>query len=185
MTCFTRIIIVFSFLRQALGVQGMPPNQVMTGMALFLTLFVMAPVGRAVHETAITPMMEQQISAEVALERAKKPLADFMLTHVADADLRLFYDVSDQERPASREDVSFLVLVPAYTLGEVRTAFQMGFLVLMPFLVIDLVVSSVLMALGMVMLPPALVSMPLKIMVFVLADGWGLLIGSLVRSLQS
>ncbi len=185
MTCFTRIIIVFSFLRQALGVQGMPPNQVMTGMALFLTLFVMAPVGQQIHEQALSPLMDEAIPAEVALERAKAPLSEFMLAHTRDQDLRLFYDVSKRPRPASRKDVSFLVLVPAYTLSEVRTAFQMGFLILVPFMVIDLVVSSILMAMGMVMLPPALIALPLKVMVFVLTDGWGLIIHSLVRSLHT
>ncbi len=185
MTCFTRIIIVFSFLRQALGVQGMPPTQVMTGMALFLTLFVMAPVGKEIHQQALTPLMNEAIPAETALARAKAPLAEFMLAHTRSEDLRLFYDVSNRPRPKRRADVDFVVLVPAFTLSEVKTAFQMGFLILVPFLVVDLVVSSVLMAMGMIMLPPALVSLPIKVMLFVLADGWSLVIGSLVRSLAS
>lgn len=184
MTCFTRIIIVFSFLRQALGIQGMPPGQILTGMALFLTFFIMAPVGERIHETSLQPLMDQQIDTVEALSRAKKPIAEFMLRHTADSDLRLFYDIAKKDRPAAREDVSFAVLVPAYTLSEVRTAFQMGFLILVPFMVVDLVVSSILMAMGMVMLPPALIALPLKIMVFVLADGWGLIIASLVRSFQ-
>ncbi|RMG97480.1 MAG: flagellar biosynthetic protein FliP [Deltaproteobacteria bacterium] len=183
MTCFTRIIIVFSFLRQALGVQGMPPTQVMTGMALFLTLFVMAPVGEKIHHQALEPLMNEAMPAEQALVRAKEPLAEFMLAHTRSEDLRLFYDVAKRPRPKRRTDVDFLVLVPAFTLSEVKTAFQMGFLVLVPFLVVDLVVSSVLMAMGMVMLPPALVALPIKVMLFVLADGWSLVIGSLVRSL--
>lgn len=183
MTCFTRIIIVFSFLRQALGIQGMPPNQVMMGMGLFLTLFIMAPVGTQIHEHAIQPMLDQEIPVEVAMERAKAPLAAFMLEHTDEEDLRLFYDISEEPRPQTRADVSFIVLVPAYTLSEVRTAFQMGFLVLIPFMVIDLIVASILMAMGMMMLPPTLIALPLKVMVFVLADGWGLVVGSLVRSL--
>jgi flagellar biosynthetic protein FliP len=185
MTCFTRIIIVFSFLRQALGLPGAPPNQVLTGMALFLTAFVMAPTFADVHEQAVQPAIRQEIGATEAIDRASKPLATFMLRHTSDADLRLFYEVSKRPRPPTRAEVSMWVLVPAYTLGEVRTAFTMGFLVLVPFLVIDLVVSSVLMAMGMVMLPPALVTLPLKVLVFVLADGWGLVISSLVRSLVS
>jgi flagellar biosynthetic protein FliP len=183
MTCFTRIIIVFSFLRQALGLPGAPPNQVLTGMALFLTIFVMAPVFTQVHDEAVAPVVRQEIGATEALERASRPLAEFMLQHTSDEDLRLFHEVAKRPRPQTRAEVSIWVLVPAYTLGEVRTAFTMGFLVLVPFLVIDLVVSSVLMAMGMVMLPPALVTLPLKVLVFVLADGWGLVIGSLVRSL--
>ncbi len=182
MTCFTRIIIVFSFLRQALGIQGMPPNQVVMGMALFLTAFIMAPVGETMYTEAFEPLSENKITVETALSRAKDPLAAFMLEHTADEDLRLFYDVSNRPRPSSRKEVSFFVLVPAYTLSEVRTAFQMGFLVLVPFLVIDLVVSSVLMAMGMMMLPPTLIALPFKVMVFVLADGWGLVVRSLVRS---
>ena len=182
MTCFTRIIVVFSFLRNALGVQGMPPNQVLTGMALFLTAFIMAPVFAEIHEDAVAPMMDQELSTAEAVMRAKDPLARFMLKHVDDEDLRLFYDVANKPRPASRADVDFVVLVPAFALSEIRTGFEMGFLVLLPFVVIDVVVSSILMAMGMMMLPPALISLPVKVMVFVLIDGWGLVIGSLVRS---
>ncbi len=183
MTCFTRIIIVFSFLRQALGLPGAPPNQVLTGMALFITAFVMTPTLHRVHDEALAPLMRDEIAATEALSRASKPMADFMIKHTSEDDLLLFHEVARVERPAVREDVSFWVLVPAFALSEVRTAFTMGFLVLVPFLVIDLVVSSVLMAMGMVMLPPALVTLPLKVLVFVLADGWGLVVGSLVRSL--
>lgn len=183
MTCFTRIIIVFSFLRQALGLPGAPPNQVLTGMALFLTLFVMAPVFGQINTVAIEPLQREEITATQALGRAADPLAGFMLKHTADEDLRLLHEIAQRPLPATREEVSLVVLVPAYTLSEVRTAFTMGFLVLVPFLVIDLVVSSVLMAMGMVMLPPALVTLPLKVLVFVLADGWGLIVTSLVRSL--
>lgn len=183
MTCFTRIIIVFSFLRQALGLPGAPPNQILTGMALFLTLFVMAPTIGRIQSEAIEPLSRDEISTMEALDRGSRPLADFMLDHTSEDDLRMMHDIANRPRPATREDVSLIVLIPAFTLSEVRTAFTMGFLVLVPFLVIDLVVSSVLMAMGMVMLPPALVTLPLKVMVFVLADGWGLVIQSLVRSL--
>lgn len=182
MTSFTRIIIVFTFLRQALGIQGMPPNQVLTGMALFLTAFIMAPVATQIHDDAIEPLLEERISVTEAMASASAPLRTFMLAEVEDEDLRLFYDVSKRPRPATRAEVDFVVLVPAYVLSEVRTAFEMGFLVLVPFMVIDLIVSSTLMAMGMVMLPPALISLPIKVMVFVLVDGWGLVISSLVRS---
>ncbi|MBC8068375.1 MAG: flagellar type III secretion system pore protein FliP [Deltaproteobacteria bacterium] len=185
MTCFTRIIIVFSFLRQALGLPGAPPNQVLTGMALFITAFVMTPTMTTVYEQAIVPLQRDEISTVEALDRASKPMVAFMLKHTADEDLRLFYEVTDRPRPATREDVSLVVAVPAFTLSEVRTAFTMGFLILVPFLVIDLIVSSVLMAMGMVMLPPALVTLPLKVLVFILADGWGLVIGSLVKGLTT
>jgi len=182
MTCFTRIIIVFSFLRQALGIQGMPPNQVMTGMALFLTAFIMTPVAQEIHRDAIEPLSSDQITVTESLQKAARPLSVFMLSQTSDDDLRLFYDISKRPRPATRKDVDFVVLLPAFVLSEVRTAFEMGFLVLVPFLIIDIVVSSILMAMGMVMLPPALVALPVKVMVFVLVDGWGLIIGSLVRS---
>lgn len=182
MTCFTRIIIVFTFLRQALGIQGMPPNQVLSGMALFLTAFIMMPVASEVKAQAIDPLQREEITTTEAVSRAVAPLSAFMLEHTKDEDLRLFYDISKRPRPATRKDVDFVVLVPAFVLSEVRIAFEMGFLVLMPFMVIDLVVSSILMAMGMMMLPPALVSLPVKVMVFVLVDGWGLIIGSLVRS---
>lgn len=182
MTCFTRIIIVFSFLRQSLGIQGMPPNQVMMGMALFLTAFIMAPIGERMYADAFEPLSENRITVETAIDRAKEPLAEFMLQHTSDEDLRLFYDVSNRPRPKTRSDVSMLVLVPAFTMSEVRTAFQMGFLVLLPFLVVDLVISSVLMAMGMMMLPPTLIALPFKVMIFVLADGWGLVVKALVKS---
>lgn len=185
MTSFTRIVIVFSFLRQALGIQGMPPTQVTVGMSLFLTLFVMAPVGERIHADAIQPLVEDQITVMESMERGKAPLAEFMLSQVGDEDLRLFYEVSKRPRPATREEVDFVVLVPAFILSEVRLAFQMGFLVLIPFMVIDLVVGSVLMSMGMMMLPPTLIALPVKVMLFVLADGWSLLIRSLVRSFNA
>lgn len=184
MTSFTRIMIVFTFLRQALGIQGMPPNQVLTGMAMFLTAFIMTPVAEEIHKNAVEPLTAQQISTTEALVRAAEPLSHFMLQQTSDEDLRLFYEISKRPRPSTRADVDFVVLVPAFVLSEVRTAFEMGFLVLIPFLIIDIVVSSILMAMGMMMLPPALVSLPVKVMVFVLVDGWGLIIGSLARSFR-
>ncbi len=182
MTAYTRIVIVFSFLRQALGIQGMPPTQVLTGMALFLTAFIMTPVAKEMNTVAIEPLVAEKITIMEALEKGSVPLASFMLAQTNPDDLRLFYDISNRERPASREEVAFVVLVPSFILSEIRTAFQMGFLVLIPFMVIDIVVSSILMALGMVMLPPALIALPVKVVVFVLIDGWGLVIGSLARS---
>ena len=181
-TCFTRIIIVFSFLRQALGIQGMPPNQILVGMALFLSIFIMAPTATRVHADAIGPFANNEISVIEAVKRAEKPVAEFMLTQTADEDLRLFLELSGKSNPDTRADTPFHVLAPAFILSEVRTAFQMGFLVLLPFMVVDLVVSSILMAMGMMMLPPALIALPLKIMIFVLADGWSLIISSLARS---
>lgn len=181
-TCFTRIIIVFSFLRQALGIQGMPPNQILVGMALFLSIFIMAPTATRVQAESIAPYSKNEITMMDALHRAKQPVSDFMLSQTSSEDLRLFLELSGKERPQSREEVPFYILAPAFILSEVRIAFQMGFLVLLPFMIIDLVVSSVLMAMGMMMLPPALIALPLKVMVFVLADGWGLLIRSLAES---
>jgi flagellar biosynthetic protein FliP len=154
-------------------------------MSLFLTFFIMAPVGERIHSEAIQPLSENQISMIEAVEKAKAPVAEFMLSQVADKDLRLFYDISKRPRPQTREEVEFVVLVPAFILSEVRIAFQMGFLVLIPFMVIDLIVGSVLMSMGMMMLPPTLIALPIKVMLFVLADGWGLLIGSLVRSFSA
>ena len=152
---------------------------------LFLTLFVMAPVGERIHADAIQPLVEDQITVMESMERGKAPLAEFMLSQVGDEDLRLFYEISKRPRPATREEVDFVVLVPAFILSEVRLAFQMGFLVLIPFMVIDLVVGSVLMSMGMMMLPPTLIALPVKVMLFVLADGWSLLIRSLVRSFNA
>lgn len=182
LTCFTRIIIVFSFLRQALGIQGMPPNQIMVGMALFLSAFIMAPTATQIHKEAVEPYTNDEISIQQAVLRAKEPIANFMLDQTSAKDLELFLELSAQEKPESREETPFLSLAPAFILSELRIAFQMGFLVLLPFMVVDLIVASVLMAMGMMMLPPALIALPLKVMIFVLADGWTLTITSLTRS---
>lgn len=185
LTCFTRIIIVFSFLRQALGIQGMPPNQIMVGMALFLSAFIMKPTVTEIYDDAFVPYSNHEITIQDALERAKLPVSEFMLEQTAGKDIELFLELSDSERPDARTETPFLILAPAFILSELRTSFQMGFLVLLPFMVVDLIVATILMAMGMMMLPPALIALPLKIMIFVLADGWTLTIGSLSRSFTS
>lgn len=182
MTGFTRIIIVLSFLRQALGVQQMPPNQLLVGLALFLTFFIMRPAFTEMNTTGIQPYLAGKISQEVALENSLAPLRKFMFSQTRDADLALFLRLAKAEAPKTRADVSTMVLVPAFIVSELKTAFQIGFIIFLPFLVIDIVASSVLMAMGMMMLPPIVISLPFKIMLFVLVDGWGLLIGSMVKS---
>jgi len=182
MTSFTRIVIVFSFLRQALGTQQSPPNQVMVALALFLTVFIMQPVWGKVHTEAIQPYVAGTIDQDVAMERALTPIRRFMFEHVRQKDLELFISVSDGDRPQTRRDVSNFQLIPAFVLSELKTAFQMGFMIYVPFLVLDMVVASILMAMGMMMLPPILISLPFKVMLFVLVDGWNLLVGSLIKS---
>lgn len=181
-TSFTRIIIVLSFLRQALGTQQMPPNQLLVGLALFLTLFIMSPVLTKINNDSIQPFMSNQISQDVALERALVPLRAFMFNQTRDQDLSLFVKMAKIEKPKTRADVPTSVLIPSFILSELKTAFQIGFIIYLPFLVIDMVVSSVLMAMGMMMLPPVVISLPFKIMLFVLVDGWALIVGSLVQS---
>ena len=181
-TSFTRIIIVLGFLRRALGTQTLPPNQVMVGLALFLTLFIMTPTVERINREAVQPFMAEQISQQVALDNAKSAVRDFMIKHTRKNDLALFIRLAKEERPNTVADVTFTTLVPAFITSELKTAFQMGFIIFLPFLVIDLVVSAVLMALGMMMLPPVVVSLPFKILVFVLVDGWVLLMQGLVAS---
>jgi flagellar biosynthetic protein FliP len=181
-TCFTRLIVVFHFLRQALGTQEAPSNQVLLGLALFLTMFVMAPVGTRIYNEAIQPMRAGQISQTDALERGLVPLRGYMLKHTRERDLALFLRLTNGARPAKPEDVPTTALIPAYMISELKTAFQIGFVIFIPFLVIDLAVSSVLLSMGMMQLPPVLVSMPLKLLLFVMVDGWFLIIGSLVKS---
>jgi flagellar biosynthetic protein FliP len=182
MTCFTRLIVVFHFLRQALGTQEAPSNQVLLGLTLFLTLFVMSPVGTRVYEEAIKPLQAGQISQLDAMQRGLLPLRAYMLKHTRERDLALFLKMTDAARPATPEDVPTTALVPAYMISELKTAFQIGFVLFVPFLVIDLAVSSVLLSMGMMQLPPVLISMPLKLLLFVMVDGWYLIIGSLVKS---
>lgn len=182
MTSFTRIVIVLSFLRQSLGAQQMPPNQVVVGLALFLSMFVMAPTWTKIQETSITPYMEEKIDQKTAFVNAEAPLREFMFGQVREKDLDLFLSFSKLEKPKIRADVPTYVLIPSFIISELNTAFQMGFMLYLPFLVIDMVVSSILMAMGMMMLPPMTISLPFKLLLFVLVDGWGLVIGSLVKS---
>jgi flagellar biosynthesis protein FliP len=182
MTAFTRIIIVLSILRQALGMATTPSNQVLTGLALFLTLFVMGPTLEQSYGAGIKPYMDGQLSGEVAIERTVQPLKKFMLAQTRENDLQLFSKLSGKPQFASADDVPLTVLVPTFITSELKTAFQIGFMVFIPFLVIDLVVASVLMSMGMMMLSPVLVSLPFKVMLFVVVDGWTLIIGTLASS---
>ena len=182
MTAFTRIVIVLSLLRHALGTQASPPNQVIVGLSLFLTLFVMGPVADRIYADAYVPYSEQKINFDQALDRAQAPLKRFMMKQTREPDLALFYKLARQTPPQTRDDIPLRVLVPAFVTSELKTAFQIGFMVFLPFLIIDMVVASVLMSMGMMMLSPVLISLPFKLMLFVLVDGWNLLIGSLVAS---
>ena len=180
-TSFTRIVIVLSLLRRALGTMQMPPNQVMIGLALFLTFFVMAPVWHKINQNALQPYLNEKIGNQQALENAVAPLRDFMFKQTREKDLALFVDIAKLERPKNVEDIPTTVLIPSFIISEVKTAFQIGLLLYVPFLIIDMVVASVLLSMGMMMLPPIMVSLPFKLMLFVLADGWYLLVGSLVK----
>ncbi|WP_246551266.1 flagellar type III secretion system pore protein FliP [Miltoncostaea oceani] len=181
MTSFTRIIIVLGFVRNALGTPSMPPNQVLVGIALFLSLFVMGPTFTAINDTALQPLLEKKIDEGEALKRAEAPIRDFMFKQVDQRDLALFTELSKEERPKTRADVPTTVLIPAFVLSELKTAFEIGFLILIPFLIIDMVIASTVMSMGMVMLPPVIISLPFKILLFVLVDGWHLVSESLVR----
>jgi flagellar biosynthetic protein FliP len=182
MTGFTRILIVMGFVRNALGTPTMPPNQVLIGLSLFLTLFVMFPTFSEINKSAIEPYQAHRISQQTALDNAQKPLREFMFKQVDEDDLALFVRLADQKRPETRADVPTHVLIPAFLISELKTAFQIGFLIFVPFLIIDMVVASTLMSMGMIMLPPVMISLPFKILLFVLVDGWGLTIESLVVS---
>jgi flagellar biosynthesis protein FliP len=183
-TSFTRVVIVLSFLRQALGTQSVPPNQVLISLALFITVFVMAPVGEAVYSQALQPLLAEQISHEEAWAKGIQPIRAFMLKQVRDKDLELFIELSKRPKPETVDQVPIHVVIPAYILSELRVAFQIGFLIYIPFLIVDMVVASVLMSMGMMLLPPAMISLPFKLILFVLADGWNLVVGSLVKSFQ-
>ena len=180
-TSFTRIVIVLSLLRRALGTMQMPPNQVLIGLALFLTFFVMAPVWHKINQNALQPYLDQKIGNEQALKNAAAPLREFMFRQTREKDLALFVDIAKLQRPKNIADIPTTVLVPSFIISEVKTAFQIGLLLYVPFLIIDMVVASVLLSMGMMMLPPIMVSLPFKLMLFVLADGWYLLVGSLVK----
>ena len=180
MTSFTRIVIVLGFVRMSLSTQQMPPNQVLIGLALFMTLFVMAPTISEINETALQPYLEGELTQTEALNKAAVPLKKFMASHTREKDLLLFLEYGNIPRPASYEDIPLNALVPAFAISELKTAFQMGFLIFIPFLVIDMVVASTLMAMGMMMLPPVMISLPFKILLFVLVDGWYLVVKSLL-----
>lgn len=182
MTSFTRLAVSFSFLRQALGTQQMPPNQVMIGLALFLTFFVMMPVWQQVNEKAIKPYLSEEISQSEALNAAMEPFREFMFKHTRKKDLALFVSLAKLEKPDAQQDIPSAVLIPAFVVSELKTAFIIGFFLYVPFLIIDMVVASVLLSMGMMMLPPIMVSMPFKLILFVLMDGWNLIVGSLVKS---
>jgi len=181
-TGFTRIVIVLSFMRQAMGTQSAPSNQIVIGLALFLTFFIMAPVFEQINEQALQPYLDKEISQEQALELAVEPMRGFMFSQVGEKDLQLLVDISKSPQPENREDISLLTLIPAFMLSELKRAFQMGFLLFIPFLMVDMIVASILMAMGMMMLPPIIISLPFKILLFVLVDGWSLVVGSLVQS---
>ncbi|MFO0738507.1 MAG: flagellar type III secretion system pore protein FliP [Labilithrix sp.] len=182
MTSFTRIVVVLSFVKQGIGAQQSPPSQVLVGLALFLTMFTMAPVTKQIFDDAYAPYAAGKISDDQAIERAATPLRSFMLRQTREADLALFYEASHADLPKTEEEVPMRIASPAFVVSELTTAFQMGVLVLLPFLVIDLAVASILMAMGMMMVPPASISLPLKLLLFVVVDGWHLLVGSLLRS---
>ena len=182
MTPFTRIVIVLSFLRQALGTQSIPPNQVLVGLALFMTFFLMRPVGDRVYGQALRPYLDGRIGYREALKRAEAPVRRFMFMQTKESDLALFVHLSRSPRPGKPDDVSTLVLIPSFVISELRRAFTMGFLLFVPFLVIDMVVAATLMAMGMLMLPPIMISLPFKILLFILVDGWGLIARQLVTS---
>jgi flagellar biosynthetic protein FliP len=181
-TGFTRILIVLGFVRQGLGTASSPPNQVLVGIAFFLTLFVMSPTLNEIKSEAYEPMRDGKITQEVAIDRAEEPLREFMFDQTRTTDLALFAKLGKVERPQTRADIPTHVLIPAFTISELKTAFQIGFLIFLPFLIIDLVVGATLMTMGMVMLPPVFISLPFKILLFVLVDGWGLITRSLVES---
>lgn len=180
-TCFARFAIVFSFLKAGLGGAGGPPSQVLAGLALFMTMFVMAPVGSRVNESAIAPYLAGKITEKEAMEAATPALRDFLLRRTRERDLALFYEVSGAARPQTPADVPLSIAIPAFAISELATAFELGFLVLLPFLVIDLVVATVLSSLGMVMLPPSVVALPVKLLVFISVDGWHLVVRSLLK----
>lgn len=182
MTSFTRIIIVLGFVRTSLATQQMPPTQVLVGIALFMTFFIMAPTFQEVNKEALTPLFEEKITLEQAYEKASGPFKDFMSEHTRQKDLALFLDYAGVEQPKTIQDIPLTALVPAFAISEMKTAFQIGFMIFIPFLVIDMIVASILMSMGMMMLPPVMISLPFKILLFVLVDGWYLVVKSLLQS---
>ncbi len=181
-TAFTRIIVVFHFMKQALGTPQMPPSQVLVGLAMFLTFFVMAPVWNKINTVAIEPYMNNKLSATQAYEKGIEPLREFMFKQTREEDLALFLKMANLNKPATRAELPTYVLIPAFAISELRIGFQIGFIIFIPFLIIDIVISSVLMSMGMMMLPPVMISMPFKILLFILVDGWHLIVGTLLSS---
>lgn len=181
-TAFTRIVIVLGFVRQAMGTQNSPPNQVLLGLSLFLTFFVMAPTFNTINAQALQPYMQEKITQQQAFERAVEAMRDFMFSQVQESELQLLIDITKEEQPADKKSVSSSILIPAFMLSELKRAFQMGFMIYVPFLVIDMLVASILMSMGMMMLPPIVISLPFKLLLFVLVDGWQLVVGSLMKS---
>jgi len=182
MTSFTRIAIVFHFLRQALGTQELPSNQILIGLALFLTMFIMAPVGAQINELAVQPAMAGKVTMSDAFSRGAPPLRTFMLKQTRETDLALFMEMGHVAKPKTKDELPMTVVIPAYVISELKTGFQMGFFLFVPFVLIDLVVSTTLLSMGMLQLPPAMVSLPFKVLLFVMIDGWNLVVGSIVRS---
>jgi flagellar biosynthetic protein FliP len=183
MTCFTRVVVVLSFIRPALGTQQTPPNQLIVGLALFITLFVMSPVLSDLNENALKPYLDDKISQDEAFDEASGTMKEFMSKYTRQEDLQLFLKYGNYEQPETLDDVPLLALVPAYAISELKTAFQIGFMIFLPFLIIDMVVASVLMSMGMMMLPPVMIALPFKLLLFVLVDGWHLIVESLLRSM--
>lgn len=181
-TSFTRIIIVFHFLRQALGTQQLPPNQLLASLAIFMTFIIMLPVGKQINDQALQPYLDERLGFDEAIDRAQIPIREFLFKHTREKDLSIFYSVSEIDRPNNKEEVPTMMLVAAYVISELKTGFTIGFLIYVPFLILDMVVASILLAMGMMMLPPVMVSLPFKILLFVMVDGWSLLTGSLVNS---
>ncbi|MDD3817556.1 MAG: flagellar type III secretion system pore protein FliP [Thiovulaceae bacterium] len=184
MTTFTRFVIVFGFLRQALGTQQVPPTQLLVMLAMILTFFVMEPIGTQAYKEGIKPYIEEQIGYEEAFEKATLPFKNFMIRNTREKDLALFFRIRNMQNPQTVADVPLSVIIPAFVISELKTAFEIGFLIFLPFLVIDMVVASILMSMGMMMLPPVMISLPFKILIFVLIDGWNLLIGNLIASIK-
>ena len=181
-TAYLRIIIVFHFLKSALGTQQMPPGQLLAGVALFITFFVMAPTWNKVNEEALKPLMDEKITTEEAYNKGIEPIREFMFRNVRDEDLGLFISLANMKRPDNRSELPTYIVIPAFVISELRTGFIIGFFLFIPFLMVDMIISSILMSMGMMMLPPMLVSLPFKILLFILVDGWNLIIGSVVRS---
>lgn len=183
-TSFTRLLIVFSLLRQAMGLQQTPPNQIVVSLCLILTIFIMEPYAKKSWEEGVKPYMEEKIGYEVAFEKGVQPFKDFMIKNTREEDLALFYRIKKEENPKNIDDVALTLLMPAFIVSELKTAFEIGFLIFLPFLVIDIIVASILMSLGMMMLPPVMISLPIKIIFFIVIDGWALIIGNLAQSFK-